>query len=52
MMVPVDGKNFFANDVFRSAFSGLPANSPSEDDPDGNAQAANLSGQKRNARKP
>src|SRR5947209_18046119 len=25
MMVPVDGKNFFANDVFRSAFSGVPA---------------------------
>src|SRR5262245_63591902 len=25
MMVPVDGKNFFANDVFRSAFSGIPA---------------------------
>src|SRR5579872_5507767 len=23
MMVPVDGKNFFANDVFRSAFSGV-----------------------------
>ncbi len=25
MMVPVDGKNFFANDVFRSAFSGRSA---------------------------
>jgi hypothetical protein len=25
MMVPVDGKNFFANDVFRSAFSGIPS---------------------------
>jgi hypothetical protein len=25
MMVPVDGKNFFANDVFRSAFSGSSA---------------------------
>jgi len=25
MMVPVDGRNFFANDVFRSAFSGFRA---------------------------
>jgi regulator of protease activity HflC (stomatin/prohibitin superfamily) len=32
MMVPVDGKNFFANDVFRSAFSGLGAGSASSDD--------------------
>jgi len=23
MMVPMDGKNFFANDVMRSAFSGV-----------------------------
>src|SRR4029077_20175491 len=46
MMVPVDGKNFFANDVFRSAFSGVPANSASEEDTDGSAQAANLAGQK------
>jgi len=27
MMVPMDGKNFFANDVMRSAFSGVTANS-------------------------
>src|SRR3989441_10008877 len=52
MMVPVDGKNFFANDVFRSAFSGVPANPASEEDSDGSAQAANLAGQKRNNRKP
>jgi len=52
MMVPVDGKNFFANDVFRSAFSGVPANSASEEDSDGSAQAANLAGQKRNNHKP
>jgi hypothetical protein len=32
MMVPVDGKNFFANDVFRSAFSGVGSGSASSDD--------------------
>ena len=31
MMVPVDGKNFFANDVFRSAFSGVGAGSSGSD---------------------
>ena len=40
MMVPVDGKNFFANDVFRSAFSGVPA--ASEEDGEGGEQAANV----------
>jgi regulator of protease activity HflC (stomatin/prohibitin superfamily) len=34
MMVPVDGKNFFANDVFRSAFSGVGAAGESEDGSD------------------
>jgi hypothetical protein len=34
MMVPVDGKNFFANDVFRSAFSGVGATSGSDDGSD------------------
>src|SRR5216683_1169952 len=34
MMVPVDGKNFFANDVFRSAFSGVNPNSASDDGTD------------------
>jgi regulator of protease activity HflC (stomatin/prohibitin superfamily) len=53
MMVPVDGKNFFANDVFRSAFNGVPGNATSgEEDGDGNAQAANVSPQKRGNRKP
>jgi regulator of protease activity HflC (stomatin/prohibitin superfamily) len=53
MMVPVDGKNFFANDVFRSAFNGVPGNVASdEEDGDGRAQTANLTGQKRNGRKP
>src|SRR6201984_1149430 len=32
MMVPVDGKNFFANDVFRSAFSGVGAGGASFSD--------------------
>jgi regulator of protease activity HflC (stomatin/prohibitin superfamily) len=50
MMVPVDGKNFFANDVFRSAFSGLPA-SAGDDDGDGSSQAASVNPQKR-AHKP
>jgi regulator of protease activity HflC (stomatin/prohibitin superfamily) len=39
MMVPIDGKNFFANDVLRSAFS-APNNSASEDEPDGAAVPA------------
>jgi len=52
MMVPVDGKNFFANDVFRSAFSGLPPNSATDEDSDASAQAANVSAQKRGTRKP
>jgi regulator of protease activity HflC (stomatin/prohibitin superfamily) len=32
MMVPVDGKNFFANDVFRSAFSSVGAGGASSSD--------------------
>src|SRR5437588_1726611 len=51
MMVPVDGKNFFANDVFRSAFNGSPANSGGDEDPDGSAQAANGGVQRRGKRK-
>lgn len=40
MMVPMDGKNFFANDVMRSAFSGAATNSGGasqrdDDNPDG-----------------
>jgi len=53
MMVPVDGKNFFANDVFRSAFNGAPGNAAAEEEGgDGNAQAANVNPQKRGNRKP
>lgn len=48
MMVPVDGKNFFANDVFRSAFSGLPAGGGSGDeDAATNGSAANLSAKRK-----
>lgn len=47
MMVPVDGKNFFANDVFRSAFNGTPTGGAGEEDADGNTQSSGLSAQKR-----
>jgi len=54
MMVPVDGKNFFANDVFRSAFNGggsgsMTGEEDSQADP---PQSTGLSAQKRNGRKP
>jgi regulator of protease activity HflC (stomatin/prohibitin superfamily) len=54
MMVPVDGKNFFANDVFRSAFSGMPTGGGSGDeDADGETTGSNLAAQKNGAgRKP
>ena len=54
MMVPVDGKNFFANDVFRSAFNGVPVGAGSGDEEaDGaSTQGANLAAQKRNGHKP
>jgi regulator of protease activity HflC (stomatin/prohibitin superfamily) len=54
MMVPVDGKNFFANDVFRSAFSGVSAGSAASDDgPDEPAATAIAAkAQKRPARRP
>jgi regulator of protease activity HflC (stomatin/prohibitin superfamily) len=49
MMVPVDGKNFFANDVFRSAFNGVPVGAGSDDEAadGGLPQGANLAVQKR-----
>jgi len=53
MMVPVDGKNFFANDVFRSAFSGVSAGSAAADEPDDPAATAIAAkAQKRSARRP
>ena len=54
MMVPVDGKNFFANDVLRSAFSGVgsgpAAAEEGSDDPAATAMAAKA--QKRLTRRP
>jgi regulator of protease activity HflC (stomatin/prohibitin superfamily) len=52
MMVPMDGKNFFASDVFRSAFSGAASgnNSASTDDPadpDNSASSTSASAPKR-----
>jgi regulator of protease activity HflC (stomatin/prohibitin superfamily) len=47
MMVPIDGKNFFANDVLRSAFS-APSASASADDGDG---APVTAAQKRSGRR-
>jgi regulator of protease activity HflC (stomatin/prohibitin superfamily) len=46
MMVPVDGKNFFANDVFRSAFSGVGAGSSSDSDNGSDDVSPNLSASK------
>src|SRR6202140_3583063 len=43
MMVPIDGKNFFANDVMRSAFSGVTGgrdSGPSDDNPEGQPPTA------------
>ena len=40
MMVPIDGKNFFANDVLRSAFSSNPGGASAEDPEDGTPVAA------------
>jgi regulator of protease activity HflC (stomatin/prohibitin superfamily) len=54
MMVPVDGKNFFANDVFRSAFSGAGAgSSASNDESDDPADTAVMAkAQKKGTRRP
>ncbi|HET6145825.1 MAG TPA: hypothetical protein VFE02_20135, partial [Candidatus Acidoferrales bacterium] len=39
IMVPTDGRNFFASDVLRSAFSGVTNNSPEDTDQDNAAPA-------------
>ena len=55
MMVPVDGKNFFANDVFRSAFSGVGAGGSSSSDDasdDSAATALAAKAQKKAPRRP
>jgi regulator of protease activity HflC (stomatin/prohibitin superfamily) len=49
MMVPIDGKNFFANDVLRSAFSSASASASADDPEDGAPVAA---AQKRSGRRP
>jgi regulator of protease activity HflC (stomatin/prohibitin superfamily) len=54
MMVPVDGKNFFANDVFRSAFSGVGAGSTDSDNgsDDGSGTLSASKAKKSSARRP
>src|SRR6266852_1554985 len=49
MMVPIDGKNFFASDVLRSAFSSASGNASADDPEDG---APVVSAQKRSGRRP
>jgi hypothetical protein len=49
MMVPIDGKNFFANDVLRSAFSSNPGGAAMEDGEEG---APVVAAQKRSGRRP
>jgi regulator of protease activity HflC (stomatin/prohibitin superfamily) len=56
MMVPMDGKNFFAADVMRSAFSGANANSGSDsqqdDDPGPSATSLSAAARKKPQRRP
>jgi regulator of protease activity HflC (stomatin/prohibitin superfamily) len=55
MMVPTDGRNFFASDVFRSAFSGSGPGSmaaPPDDAEEGADPPASVSAQKRPKRRP
>jgi regulator of protease activity HflC (stomatin/prohibitin superfamily) len=57
MMVPMDGKNFFANDVMHSAFSGVTNgnnNTSSDDsaDSDSSAPVPTVSAQKRPTKRP
>ena len=55
MMVPMDGKNFFANDVMRSAFSGVTngKDSGSLDENSGDpAPTATASAQRKPTRRP
>ncbi len=54
MMVPIDGRNFFANDVMRSAFSSVGSGRglSSEQDPDDPAPTATATAQKRPSKRP
>jgi len=49
MMVPIDGKNFFANDVLRSAFSSAGSTASAQDPEEGTPVAT---AQKRSGRRP
>lgn len=51
MMVPIDGKNFFANDVLRSAFSGV-SSSSADENPDDPVPVASSSSQRKPAKRP
>jgi regulator of protease activity HflC (stomatin/prohibitin superfamily) len=53
MMVPTDGKNFFANDVFRSAFSGVGSGASAAEDgsDDGSGTTVAAKVQKKAARR-
>jgi regulator of protease activity HflC (stomatin/prohibitin superfamily) len=51
MMVPMDGKNFFASDVMRSAFSGA-GSASSDDGSDDAVPTATASAQKRQPKRP
>jgi hypothetical protein len=51
MMVPMDGKNFFASDVMRSAFSGA-GSASSDDGSDDAAPTATALAQKRPPKRP
>jgi regulator of protease activity HflC (stomatin/prohibitin superfamily) len=55
MMVPMDGKNFFANDVMRSAFSGVSGGKDSgslDENSDDPAPAATASAQRKPTKRP
>ena len=54
MMVPIDGRNFFANDVMRSAFSSVGSGHgrSSDEDPDDPAPTATATAQKRPSKRP
>jgi regulator of protease activity HflC (stomatin/prohibitin superfamily) len=55
MMVPMDGKNFFANDVMHSAFSGIASgnsNANGDDSGDSDSPAPAVSAQKRSGKRP
>jgi regulator of protease activity HflC (stomatin/prohibitin superfamily) len=52
MMVPMDGKNFFAADVMRSAFQANIGSAGASDDPDDPPAAATAAAQRKQSRRP